>query len=90
VRPSSPCAAEQRHAGLQREIFLQKRKEVSVAAKCRKTERWNSRKTRNWALIKEVWLNQPWEHLGTPEKVEIEFKKVDDFVEKQRTAGLLF
>ena len=64
---------EQRHAGHDKEI-LHKRKEVYEAANCSKPGLCfrgltQSRQTRNWERIKEVWLNPPRENLRSPENV---------------------
>ena len=52
---------EQRHWGQDKEI-LEQRQAVYEAAKRSKPGRWNSRATRNWNQIEEVWLNPPREH----------------------------
>ena len=44
------------HAGRAHQI-LEKRHEVFEAAKVAHPERWNGRKTRDWSLPEEVWLN---------------------------------
>lgn len=54
----------QRHAGQDGNV-LQNRKAVYEAAKCRMPRRWNSRATRDWDEVKEVWLNPP-KHKQSP------------------------
>jgi hypothetical protein len=52
---------EQRHWGQDKQTSAQ-RQAVYEAAKRSKPGRWNSRATRNWNQIEEVWLNPPREH----------------------------
>ena len=55
----------QRHAGEDGAI-LESRKQVYEAAKCRMPARWQSRSTRNWDKVQEVWLNPPRQKLQAP------------------------
>jgi len=44
------------------ELILKKRTKVYEVAKAKKPERWSGN-TRNWGMIKEVWLNPPKGHI---------------------------
>lgn len=55
----------ERHNGRSREI-LDKRHAVYEAAKTAHPERWNSRPTRNWENIEEVYLNPDRKYEETP------------------------